>query len=42
MKKLYKEYTADPVFDALKMPVKRAKDTMSIYAYGAGKSVYDK
>ena len=42
VKKLYTEYVSDPVFEAFKVPVKRSKDTVTIYAYGAGKSVYDK
>ena len=41
VKKLYKEYVSDPVFEAFRVPVKRSKDTVTIYAYGAGKSAYD-
>ena len=41
VKKLYKEYISDPVFEAFKVPVKRAKDTVTIYSYGAGKSAYE-
>ena len=42
VKKLYAEYVSDPVFEAFKVPVKRAKDTVTIYSYGAGKSSYEK
>ncbi|CAE7732684.1 unnamed protein product [Symbiodinium necroappetens] len=42
VQKLYSEYVSDPVFEAFKVPVKRAKDTVTIYSYGAGKSTYEK
>ncbi|CAE7775855.1 hypothetical protein AK812_SmicGene4648 [Symbiodinium microadriaticum] len=42
VQKLYTEYVSDPVFEAFKVPVKRAKDTVTIYSYGAGKSTYEK
>mmetsp|Transcript_40367 Transcript_40367/g.49789 ORF Transcript_40367/g.49789 Transcript_40367/m.49789 type:complete len:173 (+) Transcript_40367:62-580(+) len=41
VKKLYKEYTSDSVFEPLKQPIKRNKFTMSVYSYGAGKSYSD-
>ncbi|CAJ1414937.1 unnamed protein product, partial [Effrenium voratum] len=37
VKKLYKEYTSDPIFDALKTPIKRGHP-MSVYNNGAGNS----
>ena len=38
VKKLYKEYTSDPIFEAFRKPLPRTK-SMNIYAYGAGKSL---
>ncbi|CAJ1433406.1 unnamed protein product [Effrenium voratum] len=40
VKKLYKEYTSDPIFDALKTPIKRGHP-MSVYNNGAGNSFAD-
>ena len=39
VKKLYSEYTSDPIFDSLKTPIKRKKNTMTMSSYGAGKSI---
>ena len=39
VKKLYAEYTSDSVFKALAMPIKRGKETMTLFSYGAGKSI---
>ena len=39
VKKLYSEYTSDSVFKALAMPIKRGKETMTLFSYGAGKSI---
>ena len=41
VKKLYQEYTSDPVFEPLKQPIKRNKNTMTMFSYGAGKSYND-
>merc|ERR1719492_584427 len=41
VKKLYKEYTSDSVFEPLKQPIKRNKNTMTMFSYGAGKSYND-
>ena len=41
VKKLYQEYTSDPVFEPLKQPIKRNKFTMTMFSYGAGKSYND-
>ena len=39
VKKLYSEYTSDSVFEALKTPIKRRKNTMTMSSYGAGKAI---
>ena len=39
VKKLYTEYTSDSVFKALATPIKRGKETMTLFSYGAGKSI---
>ena len=39
VKKLYSEYTSDPIFESLKTPIKRKKNTMTMSSYGAGKSI---
>ena len=39
VKQLYTEYTSDSVFQALKTPIKRNKNTMTMFSYGAGKSI---
>ena len=39
VKKLYSEYTSDSVFEALKKPIKRKKNTMTMASYGAGKAI---
>ena len=39
VKKLYSEYTSDSVFEALKQPIKRKKNTMTMASYGAGKAI---
>ena len=39
VKKLFAEYTSDPVFEALKTPIKRRKNTMTMSSYGAGKAI---
>eukprot|EP00438_Fugacium_kawagutii_P008279 Skav236201 [mRNA] locus=scaffold4200:35299:36255:- [translate_table: standard] len=41
VKKLYTEYTSDSVFEPLKNPIKRNKNTMTMFSYGAGKSYND-
>ena len=39
VKKLFSEYTSDPVFEPLKTPLKRRKFTMTMSSYGAGKAI---